>query len=309
MTPDRALGAAGLGASAALGHRGRRQRRPAALADAARDLAARRSPRPRPSGSRRCRCSPCSSIRWCRPGEERLDWLDGVRRLDLVAARAAAGRRPGRDLGASRRPERPRRGTCARTPAMVAERARRCSRRWRPRSTAASGPCRPARGAPRGGVALAGDGAWSRPGGPRRGRAARRRSKRRRGRGRSAPRAGELPAMLERLMARGGGAAALRAASADLHLGPDRGAAPACRSDGPRRPQRGRLAGAARARSLAGAAAPRTSSACRRWSGGSGSPRTISPARSARRRCWSPGRGATRARRRSPRASGCGWRR
>ena len=37
---------------------------PAARADAAGHLAARRRRRPRPSGSRRCRCSPCSSIPW-----------------------------------------------------------------------------------------------------------------------------------------------------------------------------------------------------------------------------------------------------
>ena len=53
------------------------------------------------------------------------------------------------------------------------------------------------------------------------------------------------------------GAPALWRASAHLHLGPARGAAAACRSDDPRRAQRRRLAGAARARSLACAADPR----------------------------------------------------
>ena len=56
---------------------------------------------------------------------------------------------------------------------------------------------------------------------------------------------------------RRGSASALRPASADLHLGPARGAAPACRPDDSRRPQRGQLARSARARSLAGAAHPR----------------------------------------------------
>ncbi len=53
----------------------------------------------------------------------------------------------------------------------------------------------------------------------------------------------------------------------------------------------------------------RARSGCRGWSGGSGSPRMISSARWAARACSSPARGAMRARRRSPRASGCGSRR
>ena len=148
-----------------------------------------------------------------------------------------------------------------------------------------------------------------RAGRPRRRRAARRARGGGGERARAARRRPSCRALLEQLMAGGRGAPAVRPASAHVHLGPDRGAAAARRSDDPRRAQRRRLAGAAGARSLAGAAASAPSSACRRSSGGSALPRMISPARSARRRCWSPARGATRARRRSPRASGCGWRR
>ena len=277
--------------------------------DAARHPAARARRTRRRSGSRRCRCWPCSSIRWCMARRRAARLARRRARARSGAARAAAGGGAGRHR------------RCISPPATGATADLRAAPLawWRevapllrpleaasPSGARASPACSP-RSARRP-HALAGDAAWAGPA------------------GRAAAElfaeleaaAGEGPERVEPARAarparaaarRRGGAAALRPASAPLHLGPDRGAAAARRSDDPRRAQRRRLAGAA-ARPIPGwrrGCAP--SSACRRWSGGSALPRTISPPRSARRRCWSPAPGATPARRPSPRASGCGWRR
>ena len=148
-----------------------------------------------------------------------------------------------------------------------------------------------------------------RPGRPRRRRAARRRRAGGGARARSGSGRRSLPALLEQLMA----AVAVRPPYGQhpriFIWGLHRGAAAAGRSDRPRRAQRRRLAGAAGARSLAGAAAPRRARPA--VAGAADRPRRPRFRRRAgrARRCSSPAPAATPARPPSPRASGCGWRR
>ena len=264
--PDRRSGDAGpqprparLRASQALGDRGRRQRRPAA----------RRRRRPAPC------CSPLASAAAERFAPVPLLALlkhplvmagRGPARLARRRARA----RPRRCAGRARR-----RGWTgsARISPTGDERDARAARERAPPGGAASAPLlRPLeRGRSEPATGLAGLLAALREAASRAGRrrslgAARRAApppscspiwRRRRRRGRS----GSTPASCRPCSSGcsppSRGAPALRPASAPVHLGPDRGAAAACRSDGPRRAQRRRLAGLAGARSLAGAAAAR----------------------------------------------------
>ena len=93
VTPDRALAPPRRGRAAALGHRRRRFRRPAAGADAARRLPAPGRPDDAAEASRRCRCWRRSSIRW--PPAGRRPRRSAPRSARSNAARCAArGRRP-----------------------------------------------------------------------------------------------------------------------------------------------------------------------------------------------------------------------
>ena len=135
VTPDRGLARRVSAHLQALGHRGRRQRRAAAVADAAGHPAAGARRRRRPSGSRRCRCWPCSSIRWSWQGEARLAWLDGVRLLDL----ALRGPRPPAGLSGVAAYPRGRRGAGRRRGGGALpfwEEAAALLRRWRLRRAA-----------------------------------------------------------------------------------------------------------------------------------------------------------------------------
>ena len=132
--------------------------------------------------------------------------------------------------------------------------------------------------------ALAGDAAWRGPPGEWRPRCLPNCRRHRLRIGLTVGGADAVPLLRQLLEARAR-PAALRRASAHLHLGLARSAASACRSGGARRPQRGRVAGAPRARSLAAAEGARGA-----WNADAREPdracrRTISPARSARLKC------------------------
>jgi ATP-dependent helicase/nuclease subunit B len=228
-----------------------------------------------------------------RAGEERLEWLDGLRLLDL--ALRGRGRRPSFPASAPSYPKdgagsgaaAPRIAVLGTASALLApleapstcRRAAACGRRRERQEVCRGCWLRSVRRRP--GSAETMCGGDRRAGGPR-----------------SCSVRWKKPAITDptrcaRSTAGGhgahdgrrGGAAALRAAPAHLHLGPDRGAlqqadlmilaglnegtwpsAPA--------PDRGWRRESGR------------SSACRRWSAASGWLRTISPARSAARRCW-----------------------
>ena len=215
---------------------------------AAGHLAARRSPRPRPRTWRR---SPLLAL-LKHPlvggeGEERLALARRGPRARPRAARPAPG---GGTCAASTRISREGRdawqrvrgvGRAARRNAARAAAAERASPSgWRGRRTRSPATRRGAG-----------------QDGPHGGRAARRAAGAARGGAALTVAAEDAVPLLRQLLDERRGAAALWRPSAHVHLGPARSAAAAGRSDGARRAQRGRLAGAAGARPVAGAEDPR----------------------------------------------------
>ncbi len=99
-----------------------------------------------------------------------------------------------------------------------------------------------------------------------------------------------LSALLSQPGREPGGAAACAGASATLHLGAARSAPATARRRDPRQPQRGRMAEAARGRSLAQPSHAREAWSCRRPSVAPASPPTISRRRSAPEPSISPAR-------------------
>ena len=201
VTPDRGARPPRLGASEALGSRGRRQRRPAALADAARHPAARGGDR----GGRAVRAGAAAGLAQASAGRWRgtagstgstarapLDLaLRGPRPpagLDGIAAHLAD--RSGRDAQAARGGRRLVAGGVA---PLLAPLEQAFGAERRPAGLLAALREAASR--------LAGDAAWAGPAGPRRGRACSPSSRRRRGRGRSGSTPRHLPDLLERLMA------------------------------------------------------------------------------------------------------------
>ena len=188
-------------------------------------------------------------------GEGRLDWLDGARALDL----ALRGPRPPAGLDGITAYLSDRSGRDRERRERAAAWWRELAPLLRPLETGfrvAQGRLPALLGLLRESASeLSGEQAWAGPAG----RAAAELFDGRAGVGQrpgpAFPRPASGPARAA--ARRGGRSAAFRPASADLHLGPDRGQAPARRSRHPGRAQRGRLAAIADSGSLAGAAPPR----------------------------------------------------